>query len=441
MRIHGVSPFLLTASLLGIGAVAACGPRERAATTEGWQAAYDTIGDTVVVRTLSGSVWGEEATLVPEISIGQLDGPEETTLGHVASLAMGRDGTIYALDDQVPALRVYNADGSYRATFGRHGEGPGEYKRPDGGLNVLSDGRILLRDPGNARIQVFSPEGEGLDTWRIRGGFSTSSQMVVDTRDRAYVMLLLDPEADVRDWEIGLLQVLPDGSLGDTLRRPDSGFEAPTIEARHVEGESTSASVNNVPYSPREVSVLSPRGYFIHGISTDYAFTLLKPGGATRIEKAYEPVPVASGERAEVEAFAVRNMRYTDPNWRWNGPPIPDRKPPYNNIFAGRDGTIWVQVAQPGVKGEDPLYDPTDPNALPDEWREPIVFDVFDEEGRYLGLARTPEGFRTSPEPLFTRDRVLATVRDELDVSRVVRFRVQIGATDGSAPGPRARDG
>lgn len=41
----------------------------------------ETIGDTTVVRTLSGSVWGMEATLVPEITIGQVDGPEEYLFG------------------------------------------------------------------------------------------------------------------------------------------------------------------------------------------------------------------------------------------------------------------------------------------------------------------------------------------------------------------------
>ena len=49
------------------------------------------IGDTTVVRTLSGSVWDTEATLVPEITIGRLDGPEgenirrQSPLGRVAT--------------------------------------------------------------------------------------------------------------------------------------------------------------------------------------------------------------------------------------------------------------------------------------------------------------------------------------------------------------------
>jgi hypothetical protein len=407
--------------------IAACSSGGRGGESSSWEAVYDSIGDTLIVRTVSGSVWRDTAQLVPEVTIGMFDGPEEYIFGQIVSLAHGADGTIFVMDRQVPALRVYDADGTYRTTFGREGGGPGEYKRPDGGLNVLSDGRIVLRDPGNARIQVYSPQGEDLDTWRIRGGFNTSRRMMVDTLDRSYTILLLDPEADVRDWEIGLVQVLPDGSMGDTLREPDTGYEPPRIEARHQDGDNTSVSVNGVPFSPDEHQVLTRYGYWLHGISTDYTFTLLKPEGPVRVERAHEPIPVAAAEKTEEEAFAIRNMRYTDPNWRWDGPPIPDHKPPYSGFHAGEDGTIWVQVSQPGVRREDPDYDPTDPDAIPNEWQEPVVFDVFDDAGRYLGAVRAPEGFGGRwPPPIFTRDWVLATVRDEFDVQYVVKFRVEL---------------
>jgi hypothetical protein len=396
--------------------------------TAAWEAVYDTLGDTIVVRTVSGSVWRDTAQLVPEVSIGMFDGPEEYIFGQIVSLATAADGTIYLMDGQVPALRVYNPDGTYRTTFGRQGGGPGEYERPDGGLNVLSDGRVVLRDPANARIQVYSPGGESLDTWRIRGGFNTSRRMVVDTGDRSHALILLDTEASVRDWQTGLVQIFPDGTPGDTLEIPDTEWEEPTIEAVHESEEGgTSMSVNTIPFSPSENAVLSREGYFIHAISTDYALTLLKRDAPSlRIEKVYDPVPVASGERAEEEASATRNMRYTEPNWRWDGAPIPDVKPPFRRFFAGEDGSIWVQVHQPGEKGEDPSYDPTDPDALPNEWTEPILFDVFDKEGRYLGAVRTPEGFSSYPEPLFTQEWVLATMRDQFEVQTVVRFRVEL---------------
>ena len=41
------------------------------------------------------------------------------------------------------------------------GEGPGELNSPGGGLAVLTDGRVVVRDPGNQRLQVFSADGLG----------------------------------------------------------------------------------------------------------------------------------------------------------------------------------------------------------------------------------------------------------------------------------------
>jgi hypothetical protein len=225
-----------------------------------------------------------------------------------------------------------------------------------------------------------------------------------------------------------LVRISPEGVAEDTLVIPDTDWEEPTIEAVHESEEGgTSMSVNSVPFSPTEGAVLSPMGYFIHAISNDYTLTLLRQEAPPlRIQRAYEPIPVTSGERAEEEASATRNMRYTDPNWRWDGPPIPDVKPPFRRFFAGDDGTVWVQVSQPGVRREDPSYDPSDPDAVPDEWTEPVLFDVFDQDGRYLGPVRTPEGFGSYPTPLFTQEWVLATVRDQYDVQTVVKFRLEL---------------
>ncbi|MXX72042.1 MAG: 6-bladed beta-propeller [Gemmatimonadetes bacterium] len=100
----------------------------------------ETIGDTMVVRTLSGSVWGTEATLVPEVAIGDLDGPEEYLFGSIRSIAVADDGTIHVLDVQAQHVRVFDSLGVYVETLGRRGEGPGEFSEAEA-IAVLPDGR------------------------------------------------------------------------------------------------------------------------------------------------------------------------------------------------------------------------------------------------------------------------------------------------------------
>jgi hypothetical protein len=406
----------------------ACGGSESSGGHD-WQAVHDTIGDTIVVRTVAGSVWGDTAELVADVTIGQFEGPDEYMFGRIRSLAAAPDGSIYLFDSHVPALRKFAPDGTYLATFGREGGGPGEYKRPDGGLGVLPDGRVLLRDPGNTRISVYSPEGEYLDGWRIRGSFNTSRRLYIDAAGNSYTMILLDTEADVTEWTFGLVRYSSDGEPGDTLRAPSFDHEPSELVARRVDGDDHSTSVNNVPFTPTASWTHSPLGYMVGGVATRYALDLfITPDRVLRIERAnWEPVPVLSEEKAEREAITTANMRQTQPDWRWNGDPIPDTKPPYRGIYIGERGRIWVLLHQQArkIESEEEGEELRPGEAPPQTWWEPVAFDVFEPDGQYLGMVRAPEGFSRSPRPFMRGDTVWAVVRGELEVPYVVRSHVQ----------------
>ena len=398
------------------------------------QVERDTVGDTLIVRTLSGSAWGREAVLEPEITIGVMEGEDHYMLGSVRSLAVGDDGAIYAMDGQVPALRKYAPDGTYVATFGREGGGPGEYKGPDGGLAVLADGRVVLRDPGNARLQVYSAEGEPLETWPLRGGFNTGNPLVVDTAGILRTQVLLDPGAGVTEWRMGLAGIdTRTGTAVDTIPAPVWDFEAPRIVATLVSGENRSTSVNNVPFSPQPSWAFSPLGWMVGGVSTRYAIDQFLPDGRVlRIERVVDPVAVTADERADQEEQATWGMKRTQPDWTWNGAPIPDTKPAFRGIETGLDGRIWVMVHQPAepdaerTPSEDPRARP------PARWREPVAYDVFEPDGSYLGRVRAPPGLATYPRPIFRGDRVWGIVRDDMDVQYLVRFRVAVPGAEPS---------
>jgi len=149
---------VLTLSVVLAVGLSACGQSER--TTEGAETTRTIVGDTTIVRTVSGSVWGDSVTLVEEVAIGVLDGAEEYLFGQVQDLAVDADGGIYVFDGQVPALRYYDPDGKYVRTLGGEGEGPGEYKDACLGIAVRrSDGRVVMRDPRNMRMNVYNPDG------------------------------------------------------------------------------------------------------------------------------------------------------------------------------------------------------------------------------------------------------------------------------------------
>ncbi|HEX7049266.1 MAG TPA: hypothetical protein VF188_03555 [Longimicrobiales bacterium] len=408
----------------------ACGAGERAG-EGGLRVVRDTVGDTLIVRTVAGSAWGAPGRLVEEMRIGALEGADEYLLGDVRGLAVDREGFIYVYDAQVPALRKYAPDGTYVATFGREGGGPGEYKNSDGGLVVLPDGRVALRDVGNGRITVYASNGEAAATWPIRGSFSTSDPMVADTAGNVYTQVLLDPRADVTEWHIGLVRYGPDGVPRDTIPSPTWDYERATVVARR----DGSASVNSVPFAPTVQWAFSPLGYMVGGLSTRYAIDLFqREDRVVRIERVVEPVPVGAGERANWEARVTENMRNMVPDWKWNGPPIPDEKPPFRELYVGQDGRIWVRVSATAVEipvEEEPAR-PGERRRTPLRWREPVIFDVFEPDGRYLGEVRAPDEFSPYPTPYFRGEHVWAVVRDELGVQYVVRFRIEHG---GDEPG------
>ena len=195
---------------------------------------------------------------------------------------------------------------------------------------------------------------------------------------------------------------------------------------------SPTSSSNNwrtsgVPFSPYFTWTLHPTGHFLKGLSTEYRFELATDDDILRVERDYDPVPVSSLERDFAGEMIEQEMREVDPDWAWDGPPIPDYKPPFMALHAGRDGRIWMHLptADNIVENED--HDPNDPRSQPVIFRFRVRYDVFEPDGTYLGAVEAPDEFSGS-QPVFDGDHVWAVARDELGIERVVRYRIVVGA-------------
>ena len=75
-----------------------------------WVGTITTEGNVTTVVNKSGSVWGGEAQLVEEMSIGVDIGEDEYMLGHIANI-YATDELLYLTDTQEPSVRVYDTDG------------------------------------------------------------------------------------------------------------------------------------------------------------------------------------------------------------------------------------------------------------------------------------------------------------------------------------------
>ena len=411
-----------TATALGL---AACGSDP---SPVGPRVQVDTIGDTTIVRTLSGSVWGAEATLVPEVSIGELEGRDEFLFGQIGSLAVDGDRNVYVFDEQALHVRVFDADGTYITTVGREGEGPGEFSRAEA-IAVLGDGRLLVRDPGNMRVQVFDPASGETEEWEYNSGnyYRPGAPLYTDVRGRSF-LLTSDPSGN----DIIIL-LDPDGTHLDTLPEPTTDYAPVEVKAETENGSVTSP----VPFTPRFFWAVHSSGHFLTGLSADYCIDLARHDGVLRIERAYDPVPVSGEERAYQRESLVRMIRFSVPDWTWDGPRIPDHKPVFNQLLTGRDGRIWVRLSTEARRIENEDHDPENPFSEAVTWRESTGYDVFEPDGTYLGVVVPPDDFAPSPDPVFVRDHVWAVTVDDLGVQRVVRYRIEVGGEGGDDRGDR----
>jgi DNA-binding beta-propeller fold protein YncE len=94
-------------------------------------------------------------------------GPGQFT--YPTGLAVAADGTIYVSEfggneDGKDRIQVFTPDGNFVREWGKYGEGPGEFHRPQG--IALAGGRLYVTDVANHRIQVFeAADGRFVREW------------------------------------------------------------------------------------------------------------------------------------------------------------------------------------------------------------------------------------------------------------------------------------
>ena len=381
---------------------AAC---SRSAHRSGMVVARDSTGDTLIVRTISGSLWGDSVRLVQEWRMGALEGPPEYGFGFITDLALEPDGSITLFDQGVPALRLYDSTGHFIRTIGRPGAGPGEY-RSHIALAVMPDGSIAEWDGGNARINRFREDGTLLPAISTPDVSYTSLALAADTGGCLYIKFLRNnPHSDTEEWKYGYLRLGASGTISDTLLPPP----LPVPFQPH-----------RTPFDPQNIWLVSPLGYQVGAGSDRYAITLFRPKAPLRIERQAERVAFGTDERAQIQAV-YDYVRKRSPG-EAPAMTLPALKPFIRSILPTGDGRLWVRLFSFAVN--DPTQgrvDPRDPGRPPITWREPSVYDAFREDGTYLGQVRLPVGALIMAS---RGDRIWVIERGTSDEQYVVSYRI-----------------
>ena len=115
--------------------------------------------------------------------IGESHRPEQP-FNHPSDIAFAPDGGFYVADGYGNGrIHRFDASSALITSWGSVGTAPGAFLTPHG-ICVLSDGRVIVADRENSRVQSFTAEGTLLEVW---DAFLRPQDVVADVQDRILV--------------------------------------------------------------------------------------------------------------------------------------------------------------------------------------------------------------------------------------------------------------
>ena len=240
--------------------------------------------------------------------VGSLSGAAWEQFGNVRRVGFDGDGRLFIFDNQADLIFVVGPDGEYRRTIGGSGEGPGEFRGPDG-LAVMRDGRVVIADRGHRAYHIFDADGE----------FARMVGMAPEPGDLRITDLYPDPGGKAVFSAVGA-QMLS-GSMGMTGARTTPHTSRPVERlmltgdvvmkdtvadgwlprggdntSLPVDGQTNYRVPNPGVFGPAIVLGALPDGSVAFSDSSAYAIKIARPGaGVWRIlTRPLQPIPVTN---------------------------------------------------------------------------------------------------------------------------------------------------
>ncbi len=375
----------------------------------------DSVG-IAIVDNFGTPLWaaGEEWSLSQVLKIGSLGDDPDYAFGAVTGIALLSDGRIVVADGIARHLKFFLADGSYERTVGRAGSGPQEFGDVLE-LLVLPGDTLVVADWRNQRVSRIDPEG----TWL--GGIRVPRE-----------------EGFPGNWDIGPLgmiasflslpyQLVGEPTLTPVVRLDPTFSVADTLlwlPPRRV--YSSSASGQEFRYHPGEPDFcLRSSGGLVSGHSDSYELRLHSDEGVLeRIIRLSRPkVPFTDQDQSVVleQVATVLTQRGRSPEriaQRQSWTRFESVYPAFGAIHCGPSGSVWRQRLRPWSSLTEDELPRMGIAGTPPPAPE---FDVFDSNGRYMGVVRVPSRFQLHD---FRGMVAYGVWLDELDVPYVVGLRI-----------------
>ncbi len=407
-------------------ASACSAPEEVPAVADGWVGTISSESDVTTVVNESGSVWGGTATLVEETSIGVETGAEEYMFGIVGAVHASLD-RIFAVDVQVPVVRMYDLDGVFLGNVGRSGQGPGEYTSPSL-VTTDSEGRIFVLDSRLSRVNVYSRDGESIETWPLPAP-RCCAWPIYPTVENALWAPVRELDEETRNYRNGVQAVGPEGPHGEIIWVPyvDFGAKTYTYDGREA----------RAPLSGWEVWTPTPWGGAAFQGSDQYRFDIVhRDGSRMVVHRFWDPVPIPEEQREWERQVTVVGRRGREPEFNWDGAEIPHFKQAITGLTPTLSGEMWVSREGESRRVADCAANPMDEGQRAARerpcWESDILIDAFGEDGRYLGDVQAPPDALPVGTRAVIHDRMVVAVAQDEGTFKVKRYRLVLPGDDDS---------
>lgn len=377
------------------------------------------------IMVLAASGMSPAGAQVPEKTLTHPDATFPEAFSLVQGLLEMPDGRVLVADPLGQALVLADLASGVADTLGDIGQGPEEYRQPDGVFPLPGDSTLLV-DLGNARLTAIGPDGGfGATMPMAQGepgtgrGFLVVMPAGVDARGRIYF----------QPFGGGAGGRIPDSAEVVRLDRATGAIDTvarvgrPKIERVTSGGAgSQSVAMRIVPLSPQDAWAVSSDGRIAVARAADYHVEWIGADGGKTIGAPvpYDPVPIEQADKEEwaenagtgglAIEMAIENDQRRMSFSRGGAGRAPDlanlnfpaAKPAFvaDGVWVTPEGEVWVQRSVPA--GQSP------------------AIDIFGDSANLKGKLTLPAGRRIVG---FGQGVVYAVRTDEFGLQWLERYK------------------
>lgn len=294
---------------------------------------------------------------------GYSDAPEEF-FGVVANAILDDRGNSYFLDEQLCEVRVFDPEGNYLRSFGREGEGPGEFRQARDLLH-LPDGRVGVVYGQQTRMATYGLDGSiGEDRGLVPEGVRFA--FLMDAQSRGGRIVIQQHASTIQDNEMtstmSMVAIDSEGQVTHTYSEKSN--------TQKLTSDRISISIRSEDFTNAWV-LLEDGSLALNESPDEYRIDILGPDGelVRTITRDYEPL-----RRSDEEIERLRRER-RERREEGRGDDDPDGIEPFHSVIqslhVGPDGNLWVMTGR-GRFGE----------GVPEDTLG--TFDVFDPAGHFV---------------------------------------------------------